>query len=75
MKFEMKWMKVLGLALSLPSTILGLAWLAWYLVDAKILSSSVAYTIFFLVIGNTLFLIVRFSKQDKKEEDESEQKS
>lgn len=54
------WWKVLGLALGLPSLILGVFFGLYYLVEKQIISWTALLVVMLLVIGNTLFLMVRY---------------
>ena len=66
-KFDPKYIKVLGLALSFPSLILSLAYCTYLLVENEIVSMAVGYSIFFIVIFNILWLMIRYAlnKKDK----------
>ncbi len=67
MLFDKKLMKSLGFALSLPSTILFMAFLSKELVDSGVLSKTWGIILFLAVILNTLFMMVyyAFRKKDK----------
>lgn len=54
------WWKVLGLALGLPSLILGVFFGLYYLVSKEIIGWTALLVVMLLVIGNTLFLMVRY---------------
>ncbi len=54
------WWKVLGLALGLPSLILGVFFGLYYLVTSEIIGWTTLLVVMLLVIGNTLFLMVRY---------------
>ena len=62
-----KYLKVLGLAISFPSTILFLAFGISKLVEEGIINRSLGFGIFFIVIFNILWLMVRyaFNKKNK----------
>ena len=47
MIFDKKYLKPLGIALSLPSTILGLAYFTYELVNIGVISKGVGFTAFF----------------------------
>ena len=64
-KIERKWVKTLGLALSLPSTIFGSAISLFWAVDQGYISKLVAILVFLLVIGNILFLMVYYAFKNK----------
>lgn len=59
--FEKKWIHVLSLALSLPSTILVMAWFSKFLVDNEILTWGWSISLFVLVIANSIFLMVYYA--------------
>ena len=58
MKIPKNWMAALGIALSLPSTILGIAWGAFKLVELGYLSRTWGIVLFVGVILNSLALLV-----------------
>ena len=58
MKIPKNWMAALGIALSLPSTILGIAWVAFKMVELGYISRFWAIVLFLLVIVNSLILLV-----------------
>jgi hypothetical protein len=60
MKTPQSWWKVLGLALGLPSLILGVFFGLYYLVSKGIIGWTSLLVVMLLVIGNTLFLMVRY---------------
>lgn len=62
-----KYLKVLGLAISFPSTILTLAFGIFKLVEAGVVSKNIGFGIFFIVIFNILWLMIRYAffKKDK----------
>lgn len=51
-------MAALGIALSLPSTILGIAWLAFKLVELGYISRFWAIALFLIVIINSFGLLI-----------------
>ena len=65
MSFDPRWAKVLGLALSLPTTILAMAWGVKELVDAGVLNWTWGIIIFLLVVGNTIVLMVLYAYRNK----------
>jgi hypothetical protein len=67
MMIDRKLLKSLGLALSLPSTIIFMAVACKELVDSGVLSKTWGIIIFLAVILNTLFMMVyyAFRKKDK----------
>jgi hypothetical protein len=58
MKIPKNWIAALGVALSLPSTILGIAWGAFKLVELGYISRFWAIILFVTVVGNSLALLV-----------------
>jgi len=62
---QQKWWQVLGLALGLPSIILGVFFGVYSLVQNQVISWGWALFILILVIGNTLFLMVRYGLVNK----------
>lgn len=63
--YDRKWIQVLGLALSLPSTIFFTAWGLMHLADQGILSKGLAVFLFLAIIGNILFLMVWHAYKNK----------
>jgi hypothetical protein len=63
--YDRKWIQVLGLALSLPSTIFFAAWGLMELSDRGIISKGLAVFLFLAIIGNTLFLMVWHAYKNK----------
>lgn len=62
------WWKVLGLAMGLPSLILGAFFGLNYLVKKQIISWTALLVVMLLVIGNTLFLMVRYGLVGKRKQ-------
>jgi hypothetical protein len=60
MKLQSKYIKVLALALGLPSTILGVFILGQELVKNKVISETTAFTILLVIVVNSLFMIVKY---------------
>jgi len=65
-KFEKKYLQILGLAISFPSFILALAWGTHQIIKAGVLSPAVGWSIFFIAIANFIFLLIKFAFQKKK---------
>ncbi len=65
MKFDQKWVKTLGLALSLPGTIFISALGTMELVKLGLISRTVAIILFLLIVGNTIFLMVYYGFKNK----------
>jgi hypothetical protein len=60
-----KWLQIMGLAMSLPSTIFVVAWGAFQLVEHGIINKLTAVLIFLAVVGNILFLMVYYAYKRK----------
>jgi hypothetical protein len=56
---------VLGLALALPSTLLGVGVSIVYLIQQKIISQTVGLLIIVAVVFNTFYLMMRYAKKKK----------
>jgi purine-cytosine permease-like protein len=65
MKFDQKWLKIMGLAMSLPSTIFIMAWGSMQLHKMGILSQTQAVILFLAVVCNVLFLMVYYAYKRK----------
>ncbi len=65
MKFELKWVKVMALSLSLPSSVLVLAFLSYKLVENNIISAWLGYGLFFFIITDILVLLVFYAYKNK----------
>ena len=65
-KFEKKYLQVLGLAISFPSFILALAWGTHEIIKAEFLSPAVGWSLFFFAIANFIFILIKFAFQKKK---------
>ncbi len=63
--FKRKWAKVLGLSLSLPSTIFAGAIIASQLVNNGVMRRSVAYGIFIFLVTGNLILIIYYGLRNK----------
>ena len=61
MKFDKKWIRVLALALCLPSTILAMGYLVHKIVKNQFMDPFWAMILFLAVIGNILFLMVWYA--------------
>jgi len=63
-----KWWQVMALAMGLPSIIIGVFFGVYSLVQNHIISWGWALIIILLVVGNTLFLMVRYGlvKKDRQ---------
>lgn len=66
MKIDPKWIKVVGLALGYPSTILACAILVMSLIENGVLSKGLGWTLFLLVVCQSLGLIVWYTLKVKK---------
>ena len=63
--FDKKWIKIMGLAMSLPSTIAVMAWGTMELKNRGILSQTEAVILFLAVIFNVLFTMVYYAYKKK----------
>jgi len=59
MKFEKKWLQVLGLAISFPSAILVTAYGFQILVEEKILSPLVGWGLFVFILLGFIFVLIK----------------
>lgn len=66
MRIDPKWMKVVGLALGYPSTILACALLVMNLIESGVVSKGLGWGIFLLVVIQSLALIVWYTLKVKK---------
>ncbi len=60
-----KYAIVVGLALGLPSTILGVFAILYHLVQENLISWNIALGIIVLVVLNTLYLMIRYVNKRK----------
>ena len=60
-----KWLQIMGLAMSLPSTIFITGWGTMQLVKMGILTKPVAVILFLAVVGNILFMMVYYAYKRK----------
>lgn len=65
MNNKTKWLQIMGLALSLPSTIFVVGWGAFHLAEIGLISKLVALLILLAVVGNLLFLMVYYAYKRK----------
>jgi purine-cytosine permease-like protein len=63
--FDRKWVKIMGLAMSLPSTIFVMAWGSMELVKLGYISKLIGVLIFLGVVCNILFLMVYYAYKRK----------
>jgi hypothetical protein len=63
--FDRKWIKIMGLAMSLPSTIFIMAWGTMELHKKGILSQAQAVLLFLASIFNILFMMVYYAYKKK----------
>ncbi len=68
MKIAPKWIKVVALAMSLPSTIFVCAWAIWQLVEEGLISRGVGITILLAIVGNTLILMVLYAIKNRNKD-------
>ncbi len=60
-----KWLKVLGLAMSLPSTAFVAAWGSMQLAEKKILTTTQAVFLFLAILFNTIGMMVYYAYKRK----------
>ncbi len=60
-----KWLQIMGIALSLPSTIFLSVWGAMQLVKIHILTQTQAILLFLSIVGGMLFLMVYYAYKRK----------
>jgi purine-cytosine permease-like protein len=60
-----KWLQIMGLAMSLPSTIFIVVWGAMHLAKIGILTQTQAVLGFLVIIGSLLFLMVYYAYKRK----------
>lgn len=65
---EKKWIKVLALAMSLPTTIFACAWAIWRLVEAEYISRLVGFIILLAIVLNTLILMVVYALKNRRKD-------
>jgi hypothetical protein len=65
MKFDQKWVKVLGIAMSLPSTIFVTAYGSFKLSELGYLSKVQAVLLFLAIVCNMLFMMVYYALKKK----------
>jgi hypothetical protein len=53
--------KILGLAIGLPSTILGIFFFIYFLIQEKLISTNVGLILIVLVIANIFYLMIRYA--------------
>ena len=58
-------LKILGIALALPSTILGVAFGVYYLISEKIISQEVGLLVIVLIVAYFFYLMVRYARLNK----------
>ncbi len=63
--WDRKWIKVLGIAMSLPSTIFVTAWGTMQLHEKKILSQTQAVLLFLAIIINMIGMMVYYALKRK----------
>ena len=62
---DKKWAKTLALALSFPTMIIVLIIIITKLIESKVLTPSLGYTIFFIIIISVIITLVRYAYQNK----------
>ncbi len=68
MKIPFKWVKVVGLALSLPSLIFVCAWTIFHFVDEKVITRGVGITILLAIVLNTLVMMVVYALKNRSKD-------
>lgn len=68
MKFDKNLLVVLGLATALPSSVLAVAGIVYYLIEAKIIGNTTGLIIILAVIFNIFFLMFRHLRKQKTNE-------
>lgn len=68
MKIQKKWIKVLGLAMSLPSLIFACAWFIFNLVDEQIITRGVGIIILLAIVINSLVLMVVYALKNRSKD-------
>lgn len=63
--FDPKWVKIMGLAMSLPSTIFIMAWGTMQLHKLGYLTQTEAVLLFLAVVCNILFMMVYYAYKKK----------
>ncbi len=63
--FNRKWLQIMGIAMSLPSTIFVTVWGAMQLKKMHILTQTQAVLLFLSIIGGMLFLMVYYAYSRK----------
>jgi hypothetical protein len=64
-RMPQKWWQVMALAMGLPSIIIGVFFGVYSLVQSQIIGWGWALVLILLVVGNTLFLMVRYGMVKK----------
>lgn len=62
---DKKWLQIMGLAMSLPSTIFFAVWGAMHLAEIGVLTRTQAVLSFLAIIGGLLFLMVYYAYRRK----------
>ncbi len=62
---DKKWAKTLALALSFPTIIIVLIIIITKLIEAKMLTHGLGYSIFFIIIISVIITLVRYAYQNK----------
>lgn len=63
--FNRKWLQIMGIAMSLPSTIFVTVWGSMQLAKMHILTQTQAVLLFLSIIGGMLFLMVYYAYRRK----------
>jgi len=65
MFYDKKWVKVVGLALGLPSTIFGSALVIHELVKSQVISKGVGIIILLAILGQIFYLMIYYAYKNK----------
>lgn len=72
MKIDPKWIRVVGIAMGLPSTIFALALVVMKLIEEGIVSRGLGWGVFILVVVQSLVLMVWFALKVNQKKNNSE---
>lgn len=58
-------LKIMGLAMALPSTILGVTFGVYYLIENKVISQAVGLVIILTIVFYFFYLMIRYARSKK----------
>ena len=61
MKMSKQYSLILALAVGLPSTILGVSYLVYLLMEKQLITPLIGILVIFLVVSSSLYLMVRYA--------------